>query len=68
MSSSRSDIVTKCVRPFLFSFSVLEVSSSPEEFQWCFKAVYRLYVCSFKDVARRFKGVYRKFEGCFQEV
>ena len=44
MSSSRSDVVTKCVRPsvrpsLFFSFCVLEVSSSPEEFQWCFKPV-----------------------------
>ena len=44
MSSSRSDVVTQSVRPFVFtssflSFSVLEVSSSPKEFQWCFKAV-----------------------------
>ena len=47
MSSSRSDVVTQSVRsfvfpsvrPLFFSFSVLEVSSSPKEFQWCFKAV-----------------------------
>ena len=48
MSSSRSDVVTQFVRSFVFpfvrsspffSFSVLEVSSSPKVFQWCFKAV-----------------------------
>ena len=47
MSSSRSDIVTQSVRSFVFpsartlffSFSVLEVSTSPKEFQWCFKGV-----------------------------
>ena len=49
MSSSRSDVVTQFVRLFVrsfvcvsvpfFSFSVIEVSSSPKEFQWCFKAV-----------------------------
>ena len=45
MSSSISDIVTKCVHVFVrvsvpfFSFSVLEVSSGPKEFQWWFKAV-----------------------------
>ena len=42
MSSSRSDVVTHCVLPSVcpfFSFSVLEVSSSPKEFQWCFKKV-----------------------------
>ena len=46
MSSSRSDVVTQCVRvsvfscfrPF-FSFNVLEVSSSGKVFQLCFKAV-----------------------------
>ena len=32
--------VFPCFRPSpFFSFSVLEVSSSPTEFQWCFKAV-----------------------------
>ena len=47
---TRSDVVTQfvcvsvCVSLFfllvsLFSFSVIEVSSSPEEFQWYFKAV-----------------------------
>ena len=49
MSSSRSDVVTKFVRPCVrlfvcpsvpfFSISVLEVSSRPKEFQWCFKTV-----------------------------
>ena len=53
MSSSRSDVVTQSIRTFVrvsvrsfvfpsvpfFSFSVLEVSSSPKEFKWCFKAV-----------------------------
>ena len=45
MSSSRSDVVTQSVRSFVrvsvpfFSFSVIEVSSRPKEFQWCFKAV-----------------------------
>ena len=54
MSSSRSDVVTKFVRscvPF-FSFSVLEVLSSPKEFQWCF---------------RQFKGCL-KFKGSFEDV
>ena len=47
MSSSRVDIVTQsvflsvCLSPF-FSFSVLEVLSSPKEFQWCFKKVLRV--------------------------
>ena len=32
--------VCPCFRPSLFfSFNVLEVSSSPKEFQWCFKTV-----------------------------
>ena len=43
MSSSRSDDVTKSVRPSVrshfFSFGVLEVFSSPKEFQWCLKGV-----------------------------
>ena len=43
--SSRSDVVTQFVFSFVFSpspffsFSVLEVSSSPKEVRWCFKAV-----------------------------
>ena len=44
ISSSRSDVVTQCVRVFVrpspfFSFSVLEESSCPKEFQWCLKVV-----------------------------
>ena len=45
MTSSRSDVVTQfvcscvCSSVPFFSFSVLEVSSSPKEFQWCLKAV-----------------------------
>ena len=55
MSSSRSDFVTQfvcmCVCPSLFfSFSVLEVSSSPKESQWCFKTVQSL-----KEVSRMFQ-------------
>ena len=45
MSSSRSDVVTQFVFPSVrssvpfFSFSVLEVFSSPKVFQLCFKVV-----------------------------
>ena len=63
MTSSRSDVVTQCVRvsvcscvPF-FSFSVIGVLSSPKEFQWCFK-----------KVCLKFLGVLRKLQGCFKEV
>ena len=61
------------VCPF-FSFSVLGVVYSPEEFQWCFKKVQRLFEVSrvFKEVSRMFHGslkcVYRIFKGCFREV
>ena len=72
MSSSRSDVVTQCVRPFVrsslfFSFSVFEVLSSPKEFQWCFKKVLSVFEVSgcFKEASRMFqgsfKGVYKKF-------
>ena len=73
MSSSRSDVVTQsvcsfvrvsvrsCFRPSpFFSFSVLEVSTSPKEFQWCFKKVLRVFEVSrvfqesFKDVSSKF--------------
>ena len=62
MSSSRSDVVTNCVRvsvPF-FSFSVLEVSSVSMVIQGYLKDS-----CSLKEVFRMFQGsfmgVYRKF-------
>ena len=68
MSSSRSDVVTQCVRSSLFfSFSVFEVLSSPKEFQWCFKKVLSVFEVSgcFKEASRMFqgsfKGVYKKF-------
>ena len=49
MSSSRSDVVTQCVRVFVrvfvpfFSFIVLGVLSSVKVFQWCFKSVSRMF-------------------------
>ena len=66
MSSSRSDDVTKFVRPFVrpfvrshfFSFSVLGVLSSPKEFQWCFKKVLRMFEVS-RMFQSSFKGVYK---------
>ena len=60
MSSSRSDVVTQFVRPFVrlfvpfFSFSVLGVLSGPKEFQWCFKKVLRVF------------GDSRVFQECFK--
>ena len=83
MSSSRSDVVTKSVSPFvrsfvrnLFFYSVFGV--------WCFKEVSRVFQRSFKCNSRKFqvcfkevsrvlqggslKEVSRKFEGCFKEV
>ena len=70
MTLSLSVSVFSCV-PF-FSFRVPEVSSSTEEFQYCFKAVLRVFEVkgSFKDVSRKFKGAYRKLKGAsgkFQE-
>ena len=59
MSSSRSDVVTQFVRPFVrvsvpfFSFSVIEVSFSPKEFQWLSKVCLK-FKGSFKDVSRKF--------------
>ena len=62
MSSSRSDDVTKFVRPSVrshfFSFSVLGVLSSPKEFQWCFKKVLRMFEVS-RMFQSSFKGVYK---------
>ena len=59
MSSSRSDVVTQCVRvcfrvsvPF-FSFSVIEVSSSFNGVSRLFKE-YLKFKGSFKDVSRKF--------------
>ena len=65
MSSSRSDVVTQSVCPFVrpspfFSFSVEGVLSSPKEFQWCFKKVLRVFEVSrvfqesFTDVSSKF--------------
>ena len=57
-----------------FSFSVLEVSSSPKEIQWCFKKVLSLFEVSgcFKEASRMFQGslngVSRKFQECFKEA
>ena len=72
--------VSVCPSPF-FSFSLLEVSSSPEEFQWCFKPVKRVFELSrmlqgslrvftkiLKGVSRKFKRCLRKFQECFKEV
>ena len=72
------------VRPFVMKEflklkqDVLGVLSSPEEFQLCFKNVYRVFEvsrvfqgCS-KEVSRvfpgGFKSVSRKFQECFKEV
>ena len=45
---------------------VLEVSSSPKEFQWCFKAVFEV---KWKWlVQRNFKGISMVFNGCFKAV
>ena len=58
----------------LFSFNVPRVSSSPKEFQWCFKAVkgYLKFKGSLKDVLRKFKGrfkeVFRMSQGSFREM
>ena len=65
MSSSRSDVVTQCVRVFVFSslffsFSVFEVLSSPKEFQWCFKKVLSVFGVS-RMFPISFMGVYKKF-------
>ena len=62
MSSSRSDVVTQCVRPFVpfVSFSIFGVLSSPEESQWCFKKVLRVFEVS-RVFQRSFKDVPRKF-------
>ena len=62
MSSSRSDVVTQCVRLFVpfFSFSIFGVLSSPEESQWCFKKVLRVFEVS-RVFQRSFKDVSRKY-------
>ena len=58
MSSSRSDVVTQFVFPCFrsspfFSFSVLDVSSCPKEFQWCL--VSRGLQGSLKSVSKKFQ-------------
>ena len=79
MSSSRSDVVTKCFRSSVlpYPFFSLEFSKTQvyfecqgsfkgvfRKFQGCFKKISR----SFKGVSRKFQGVSRKFQGCFTEV
>ena len=60
MSSSRSDVVTKCVCVFVrvsvpfFLFVSLEFLSSPIEFQWCLKKVLRVF-----EVSRVFQGMFQ---------
>ena len=53
MSSTRSDIVTHCVRPCVcpsvfpfFSFGVIVVLCCVKVFQWCFKNVFRVFEVS----------------------
>ena len=67
--------LSSCFRSCLFfSFSVLLVLSSPEEFQRSFKKVERVFEVSrvFQKVLRvfagNFNGVSKKFQKCFKEV
>ena len=77
MSSSRSDVVTQCVRvsvcpcfrPFFFLLVSLKFPLVlkgfivvSRQFKGCLK-----FIGSFKDVSS-FKGVSWKFQGCFKEV
>ena len=65
LSSSVLPFFRLCV-PF-FSFSVLGVLSSPEEFQWCFKKVLRVFEVS-TVLQGSFNDVSRKFLGCPEKV
>ena len=76
MSSSRSDVVTQCVRPFvllflLVSLKFLLVLKSFNGVSSLFKG-YLEFKGSFKDVLRKFYGCLQKisgvFPGCFKEV
>ena len=74
MSSSRSDDVTKCVRPcvvILFSLKHLK-QDVLRELQGCLRGVCLKFQGCFKEVSRMFQGsfegVYRKFQGCFKVV
>ena len=60
MTVSLSVFVCLCVRNLFFSFSVLEVSSSPKEFQGCLR-----FKGSFKDVSRKFQGCLLKVPWVF---
>ena len=56
MSSSRSDVVTQCVRLFVH-LSVTKEFFKPQEarkFQGCFEEVSRMFQGSFKEVSRMF--------------
>ena len=50
---------------------LLDVLSSPEEFQLCFKNVYRVFEVSrvFQGCSKEvLRGLTGKFQGCFKEV
>ena len=77
MSSSRSDVVTQCVRPsdrpFFRPFFSLVFMKFLLVLK-CFYGVSRLFkgCLKFKGGSRMFQGnfngVYRKFQGCLQKV
>ena len=59
MSSSRSVTQCVCSRVAIFLLNVLEVSSSPEVFQWLFQGCLK-FKGSFKDVSKKFIGYLQK--------
>ena len=66
MSSSRSDVVTKCVRPFVRSSVMKEFFFSLR----CYKGVSRKSNGCFNEVSRMFHASFmdRKFQGCFKKI
>ena len=69
MTLSLSSSVRVFVRPSVpfSSFSVLEVSSCPKEFQCCFKEVLRVFKGCIKGVSRVFQGCFKEVSRVFQE-
>ena len=82
MSSSRSDVVTKCFRlsvgsyPYFLLVSMesalpLDVSRMFQDilrkFQGCFKEVSRTFQESFKGVSRKFQDCFKKLPRMFQD-
>ena len=67
MSSSRSDVVTQCVRSSVINEGVLIKPKKAKKFQGCFEEVSRVFRGSFKGVSRKFQRCSKKVSSVFQE-